>query len=486
MTDLNRIASNFAFLTAAQGVAFLCGFGTTILLARALGPESYGLLGFGQAFVGFATLLVVMGTDTYGSREIARAGTTVPALVANIIGFRIVTAALIFPATLAIAWWSDISRAAFWVVAIQALGIVVVIVSLDFVFHGLQRMGAIALRQAAASVLVLAGTALLVAAPDDVFAAAAIPVAAIALTSLWILQRLRRLQGGLGVAFDAAAWRRMLAVTVPIGLGGMGVAVYQYVDVLMLGYLVPASDVGRYVAMGRLYIVIVTAGNLLAAAFAPALSRMIGAEAAARPPLFRRFLAVVIVAGGPPAVAFAAMPTATLGLFFGEAYSMAAPAFVIVMAGAFVFLLSSATSTALVAWDDERFHVKALAATALINAGLNAILIPAAGITGAAIATLASAVCLVGAELWRLARRYRASGFGVLAHGCALLALLAAVVLAVAAVAPETGLAGRPRLVLPVAGAIGFAVMAAAAAATGFVNPRRLVAALFRRGASGV
>ena len=486
MTDLRRIASNFAFLTAAQGVAFLCGLGTTILLARGLGPESYGLLGFGQAFVGFGALFVVLGTDTYGSRQIARAGVPQPRLVANIVGYRIVAAAVVLPSLLAIAWWSGVSGPAFRVIAIQALGVVAVIVSLDFVFQGLQRMGAIALRQAAASSLVLAGAALLVAAPEDVLVAAALPVAATVVTSIWLLDRLRRIQGGLFVAFDRAAWRTMLAVSVPIGLGGMGVAVYQYVDILMLGYLVPGDDVGRYVAMGRLYIVIVTAGNLLAAAFAPALSRMVAADAPERALLFRRFLGAVLVVGAPAAAAFAALPSATLGLFFGEAYREAATVFAIVMAGALAFLVTSATSTVLVAWDDERFHVKALAATGALNAGLNAVLIPATGMAGAALATLVCAVFLAATELWRISRRHGASGLGVLAHGFGLVALLVAAAIAGERIASAAGFVPHPALVLPIFGGFGLAVFAAAAAATGFVRPRRLVATLFRRDASGV
>ena len=36
-----------------------------------LGPDAYGILGFGTAFVSYFALAVVFGTDLYGTREIA-------------------------------------------------------------------------------------------------------------------------------------------------------------------------------------------------------------------------------------------------------------------------------------------------------------------------------------------------------------------------------------------------------------------------------
>lgn len=482
MIDSGRIASNFLSLTFAQVVAFACGLGTTILLARGLGPASYGLLGFGQAFIGFATLAVVNGTDTFGARTIARTGNVPPSLVSHILGLRLALAAAVVPAVLAIAYGIGLPGRTANVIAIQALGAAVAVISVDFVFQGIQRMGLIAIRQSAASVLVLAGTALLVSAPDDVYVAAVLPVVALAATSVWMASRLTRLGAGIRPRFDRAAWRGILAVSIPIGLGGFSVAVFQYTDVLMLGFVRPEEEVGRYVAMGRLYIIIVTAGNLLSAVFAPVLARVHDDPSADRSGIFRRFLLSILAFGGPASAGVAALPGHAMDFLFGADYRADGPVLVIVMLAAFAFLVSVATSTALVAWNDERFHVKALAASAVVNIALNFALIPAFGLAGAAFATFAAVVLLAGAEAYRLSRRHGVAVSGDVLRCTALIALPFGGAALASELAAGTAVAAHPGVALAVFGGAAFAIFATAATASGIVRPGRIVAALFGRG----
>ena len=321
MTDVSRVAPNFLFLTGAQAVGFLCGLGTTVLLARALGPEGYGVLGFGQAFVGFAVLAVVMGTDSFGAREISRNRVGAGRLVSEIVGVRLLLAGVAFPVTVAAAYSVGLPDRTANVIALQAFGILAAVVSLDFVCQGLQRMGLIAVRQSAAALLVFTGAALLVGGPEDVYVAALLPAVAIAGTSFWLLLRLRSLLGGVGVSVSAAAGRRIMTVAVPIGLGGLSIGVFQYTDILMLSFHVPDAEVGRYVAMGRLYIIVVTAGNLLAAAFAPVLSQMGGDGTAEKRRRFRQFILAVLLFGGPPAATIAVFPDAALHVLFGPGFT---------------------------------------------------------------------------------------------------------------------------------------------------------------------
>jgi O-antigen/teichoic acid export membrane protein len=479
MSDGRVIVRNFLSLSAGQAIGFAFGLATTILLARTLGPETFGILGFGQALVAFAGIVVVLGTDTYGAREIARNAGRAGTLIGDILGFRTVLAAVAIPAVICVAALLGVSGMRLQVLTIQAVGLVATVMAVDFAFQGIQRMGPIAVRQSVASGLVFVGAALLVAGPGDVRIAAMLPLAAVAATSIWLLFLFQRTTAPIRVRFSPGVWRGWLGVVLPIGLGGLSVAIFQQVDIAMLGFLVPEAEVGRYVALVRLYVIVTTVGNLLAAVYAPVLAPLAGSDANARLAAYRPFAGAVLVMGGPAAAAMAAFPTDVVALFFGAAYAVDPGVVVIVMMSALLFVAISATSVALVAWDDQLFHSKALGVSAALNVALNAFLIPPFGLRGAAIATLLSAAALLAAEVVRLARTH---GVGEVARPVKTLILLA-VVFGAAYYLRQLLLpsGAAPALVVGAFGGGGVAAFFAAAAAAQLIDAGRL-AALLRRG----
>ena len=474
MMDGRRILRNFLSLTAAQVVGFVCGLATTIVLARNLGPDSFGILGFGQAFIGFAGIAVVLGTDTYGTREIARDRTCVGPLVGEILGLRIVLAALVIPALVGVAFAVGHGGVVTRVLSLQALGLIGTVVILDFVFQGVQQMGAIAVRQTIAPLLVVAGAATLVHGPGDVYIAALLPPVAVLSTSLWLMRRMHRHIAPLRVRFDRRAWAGWIRAALPIGLGGLSITVFQYTDVLMLGFAVPQADVGRYVALGRLYIVVVSVGNLLVAVFAPVLAQLGTAEIGARRAAYRHFAVSVLVLAGPAASLLAVFPGDAVRLFFGAGYTTDPAVLSIIMLSAVAFTVTAATSAALVAWDDQLFHAKALGTAAAANVALNALLIPHYGLWGAAAATLVSLLALVAVEVRRLARRHDIAQLGLLVTVTGLLAVVFGLAYVVRQAVALPLLDRSPLATLVLFGGGAGVIFLGLTAAIGLVEPARL------------
>lgn len=411
MTDGRRLVRNFVSLSVAQALGFAFGLGTAILLARTLGPETFGILGFGQAFVAFAGIAIVLGTDVYGAREIARDGSRAGPLISEILGFRFTVAAVSIPALIAAASLLGVSGQSLVVLSLQAVGLLGAVVTIDFAFQGIQRMEPVAVRQSVAAALVFFGVLSLVREPGDVYVAALLPFVAISVTSIWLIRRFHRDVAPLSVRFAPAAWRRWIGIVVPIGLGGLSITIFQQIDIVMLGFLVAEEETGRYVAMSRLYILVIAVANLLAAVFAPVLSPLAEAATERRDAVYRPFVTYLLVLGAPAGAVFAAFPHDAMTLIFGVEYASASDVLAIIMASALLFTLTVATSVALVAWDDQLYHTKALGVSAAVNVVLNAVLIPGFGLKGAAVATLASVAVLLVAELHRLARRHGTGAF---------------------------------------------------------------------------
>ena len=66
------ILRNFSFLATAHVISALTGIVTVAIVARALGPEAYGILGFSIAILAYLGLATNLGTDTHGVRQIAQ------------------------------------------------------------------------------------------------------------------------------------------------------------------------------------------------------------------------------------------------------------------------------------------------------------------------------------------------------------------------------------------------------------------------------
>ncbi|MEO5373736.1 MAG: flippase [Alphaproteobacteria bacterium] len=394
MSPGRRILGNFSSLLAAQVVTMVGGFITTTYLARVLGPEHFGILGFGTAFLSYFGLAVTLGTDMYGQREIARAPARAGELTGRIIGLRLL---LCLAGTAAL--WGLVTAMAQpplvrTVVLIQGAGLVAVALQVDFAFQALERMGALALRQAAAVAIQVAAVLLLVGEAADVTIAAAIPAAVAILTSLWMLAALRRDHADLAVRLDPAGWRRMLGSAAPMALASFMATINYTIDIVMLGFMRPAAEVGWYVAAFKLLTLALVPASLVRSAFTPALSKA-HASAAARQESGAAHAAAVLFIGGAVAGVGALFASDILAIVFGPGYASARTVLEMLMLNTLLVHFDIIYGAQLLAWNHERAQLVAVAVGAVVNVGLNLLLIPSHGIEGAAVATIGANLCLL-------------------------------------------------------------------------------------------
>jgi O-antigen/teichoic acid export membrane protein len=467
-----RVFTNFSFLFAAQAVAALAGLVSTAWLARALGAEAYGILGFGTAILAYFGLAVLVGTDVYGMREIAQNAGAAAAVVRRVLGLRTTSLAIALLAylfTVRALGFDDRMRLVLW---IQGFGLIVTAFTLDFVFQGVQRMGPVAARQAMASLLSLGGVLLLIRDPGDVYLAAGIPVAAIGLSAVWLAVRMHRRLTPVALSFDAAAWRPILVAVFPIVIAQGVNAIYTQMDILMLGLMAGGTETGVYVGMTRLYAMAILVGGLLATAFSPALA---GAwpDSAAMRARYREFLTVCIFVGAPISAVAILWSGDIVAIVFGTEFLVGRDSLVLLMVTALLSYATFPVAAALVVWHDQMAQMQLMAAGGGLNILLNFLLIPRYGIEGAAAATLVSQAFLLAALVARLRTRFRLWELATPAK----LVLVALVVFGALALSLAAGIVvpGPAWLVFAVHAGAGCVLYLAVAAATGLVRPDRLV-----------
>jgi O-antigen/teichoic acid export membrane protein len=211
------------------------------------------------------------------------------------------------------------------------------------------------------------------------------------------------------VAGEAGAeFRREI---LPIGVGIILSALYFRIDIFLVEWWRGTQVVALYNAVFRL----VEALRLFPAAVL-AVTLPLLVRAGDRRPLARVSAAVTLFAVVVSAALWAAAPSLIPALY-GTEYAAAISTFRILALSFPLLSLNYALTHQLIAWNGERWYAAACAAAVVVNVVLNAQLIPALSIDGAAWATLGtevflSAACVAGLQVisMRRADRFLAAG----------------------------------------------------------------------------
>ncbi len=381
------------------------GFVSTAWVARALGPEGYGIIGFGTAFISYFALLVILGTDYYGTREIAQNPDEAGEISARIIGLRALLGVVSLVAYFITIYLIDRPEPVKIVMAIQAIGPIFTVIAVDFIFEGKQRMRAVALRTAGSSLLAVVGVLLFVRGQEDLYVAAAIPMAATAIGTLWLAGLAHRQIVPIRISYDRRAMSKMLRACLPMALSAMLGTLFLNIDIVMLGFLRGAAETGIYAGMSRLYLIVFGLGWLVTAAFRPALAAAFSKSEEMSAQYAANMTAVVLV-GFPIIAGVIFFPAEAITLIFGTRFVAGVETLVILHLAAILGYACIAPTAAMLAWHDQVAHMWCHAVAAVVNIVLNAFLIPRYGIEGAAWATFISQVAMLACCASRLQLKF--------------------------------------------------------------------------------
>lgn len=396
MSSTRRIIKNFGSLAVAKVVTMATGLVTSIYLARGLGAESYGVLGFGNALLTFFTLIVSQGFDVFGTREIARDHDKVQDLANNVLTMRLFLAVLGFGIYTVVITWIDKPTAFKAVLIVQGISLFASAISLDWVYQGVERMGVIATRQVLTSLLGLLTVFILVRKPEDVIWAAVASSGSLLLNALWMIVKYLQDFKVFKFKFNWLLCRKIIQDTLPITVSTFMITVYYSMDTVMLGFMRSEQEVGWYTAAYKFLNLAVVPLGIIVQAFLPTLSNAYGSQALMkqRATILAKILLIIGVPISATGVVFA---QDFIELIYGNSYLQASTALTLLMANACLIYSNTVYGNPLVAWNQQKKQMYVILAGGATNIALNFLLIPEYGIEGAAIATLLSeAIVLIG------------------------------------------------------------------------------------------
>ncbi|MHC5212085.1 MAG: oligosaccharide flippase family protein [Planctomycetota bacterium] len=386
-----------------SGLAFVI---TALILPRRLSAAEFGIFVFYLTLYQLLHTMLDFGAGTIVIREASRDRARAGQLIGMLIGLKgrlaLAAALLLLPVAL---WFDGLTpRAA--LLGLAALHLLChAPAGAAAIFHVDMAFGRAILAGASGQTAWLLGTVVLV------FAGVTEPALYLLVFGLGSLVQgaasyvwaRRRVQ----VRFDATREerRRLWSESWPAGVSLTMAAVYYHIDAVMLRPMVGEVAVAHYGAAYRLMGFVLMVPVLFSQVVFPVFSRLWGAGPAALRPVFENTAAFLLGLGVlvPPVVWLVRHDV--MALIFPPEYAAGGQSLgilslaIVLVFGAYPHVL------ALLAAGEQRLMMRLSITGAALNVGLNLVLIPRLGISGAAWATVATEGFILASTAWAVRRR---------------------------------------------------------------------------------
>lgn len=384
-------AANFGWLLGERAARVLFTVGVGFLVARHLGPERFGTLGYCLAVVTLAGIMPALGLDPVVKREIIEAPARAGVLLAESFRVRLVAGAVTYAVLVALlaagSGGTGEERRMIALLGVSLFQPALFVPDLWLQAKLLAKWSVwsqtVALAAGAAVRLVL----IMIAAPLIAFAAVTVFELAVSASVLAVVSRRA------GLPWARPAWsegRKLLVEAWPLVFANLAIMIYMKTDEVMLRKMLGAAAVGTYSAATRLTEIWYFLPIALGSSLLPALvrSRQVGGESYRRD--LQRYYDLNVAVAYMISIPLALSATWIVRAAYGTAYLAAAPIVAVhVWSSVFVFL-GVARGQWLVNERLQKFYLLATVAGAGINILLNLVLIPRWGGVGAAVATVIS------------------------------------------------------------------------------------------------
>ena len=423
------VTRSFVALGAGELLARLIGFGGTIFIARQLGVEMYGVVGFAIAVTLYLAGIVDAGLEQHGPHEIAEARLPAADMIASVLLAR--SAIAIVLAVVLVTGGLLGPRPEGLVVAVFALTLLPAGAQTRWAHFGLDNGAAVARVRIVTELIRVGALLAFVRGPGDVIAIPLAQFACDAIAAVWLMLELRSSGIVLRPRFDAAMAAAVLRRAAPLlGTHLLALAIYN-ADVIFLRVFRDVSEVGLYLAAYTLITFLGSLGNLVTVSLVPSLSRL-RADAATATDLAHTALARVLVVGLPIAVGGALLAPRIIAFVFRAEYAAAGPVLAILIWSIPVLLARSVFMALLISRGRHGLVLRMTGIAAGLSVGTNLIAVPLFGMTGAAATTLLAETARLAAGRMYVARegipatplvRYARTAVAAAAMGGMLIAL---------------------------------------------------------------
>ena len=386
-----RILANLSWSASEQIVRMALGFGVSVTLARYLGPELFGTYSFLQSDIAMCSTLIPLAADQIVQRRLITQPGRAQATLGAALALRAAGLVMASLAAVLVILAIKSDMAGVWVLATVAVA-ALAFQSLDLIvvwFQSQMNMRAVFWARTPSFALITGVRVLMVITSASFFTLVWSIAADAALTALGLLAAFRFF-GRFAplMRFSPADARGLVAESWPVFLSLVMAGIYYRLDALMISWLVGDREVGIYGVAAK----ISELWNFLPAVFlgvvTPVLIAARQASVEKYQALLRQFFGLLGAAGLFISLVMSVFATPICVLLFGSQYATSGGVLAIHTWSTVPVFLGLASNCALIIEGLTKTVMLRTTVGLVVNATLNALLIPEYGAQGAAFANV--------------------------------------------------------------------------------------------------
>lgn len=405
MNTVQRIAKNTGVLLVSQIASLVLGFFFVMYTARYLGAEGFGVLSFALAFTAIFSVFGDLGLSALLVREVARDKSLAGKYLGNIIVIKVILVAIMFGLIIFVINILDYPEQTIKVVYIIGLSVILATFSGAFssIFQAYEKMEYVSIGAILNSALMLVGALFAITQGFGVavFASIYFIIGVIILGYNVVVCVRIFVPPMIEINWDFLKFTMKEAL--PFGLSGIFIALYYYIDSVMLSVMVGNEVVGWYNAAYRLVLVLLSIYIAYIISIFPVMSKfyheITGDSLKIVYALSFRYLTIVSI---PIAIGTTLLADRIILLIYGTEYIPSIIALRILI-WTVVFMYLSGLSANLFASINRQIVVtKVTGIGAALNIVLNLLVIPRFSYIGASITTVATEIAVLSILIYIL------------------------------------------------------------------------------------
>ncbi|MBM3205970.1 flippase, partial [Candidatus Shapirobacteria bacterium] len=359
------------------------------LLTRYLGQDGFGNYSIVMAFLYIFSVLADLGLYSITLRDISRQGAKVSEIVSQAFSFRFFSGLFIFALAPGIAWFFPYSLETKIGIALASFGFwflsnTQVLVT---VFQKYLKMEKVAVAELAGRIVQIGLVGFFVFKNMGFFniiLATSLSSLANFLLIYFFVQKYTAVK----IVWDPAYWRGIMKESFPLAISAVFVMIYFKMDTLMLSLMKPAGDVGVYGVAYKILESLIFFPALFVGLIMPLLSRYALVNQAEFKRVAQRGLDILLIFAMPLALGGLVLSSPIIALIAGSGFGASAGILNILIFATAIIFLGSLFSSMIIAIEKQKALAKIYALGAVVNFGMNLILIPKFSYWGAASSTL--------------------------------------------------------------------------------------------------
>jgi len=397
MSQVQTIFKNMSWLLISQIIASICGFIWTILMARYLGVNDYGIFGFATSLTGILAITVDLGINTHVVRHIATDFDSAPKYLGNALPLKSIFSLLCIILTLIILILMKSNELVITVTLLFTIEMIFksYIGLLNGSFQAFEEGKYQGIGNTILNILLLIFILIAIFTDLKLIGIAIAYIIANFIALAYEYYVLEKHITKPKFELDKQFCKNITLVSVPFAITGFLYTIYYSIDVVMLTNMVGSYPTGIYNATYKLIAVLNLFYSVYTAVIFPVMSKFYKNDESMLLISFEKSIKYLMMAIIPLAVATVFYSTDVIHLIYGHEYDAASSVLSILIWTVCLLFVSGACNNLLNASHKEVTVTKIYAVAAIFNIVLNFFMIPYLSYDGAAITTVLSDVLIV-------------------------------------------------------------------------------------------